>query len=180
MKQKSFIGRLLLLLTILSITFSSCDDKGKISLDEGRASQQVIPIETAIEFQNNFLTRREELGKLVQDSSFLTQRFILSNAEAFNRDAIALLLNQAGADGIRIYLGNDAKSGEVKMVLLPVDKSGNDIITTLISNTNRGNTGITIPGISSAQAAPPPAGQAVETGQICPTCTIKSSNPSLR
>lgn len=168
MKQQTFIARLLMPLAILSITLSSCDNRRKIALDEKRASEQVIPISQAMELQNNFISRRDELSQMIGDTAFLSQKFNLSNAEAFNRDAIALLLNQADADGIRIYFGNDA-SGKVRLVLLPVDKSGGDIITTLISNNN----GINFPGVPSAQAAPPANAQAVETGQICPTCKIK-------
>lgn len=174
MKQQKILSYLLLLSAILTITLISCKGQKNdrtIIYDEKRASEEVIPIDQAIQLQNNFIQGRAELTRLVRDSSFLTKRFNLSNAESFNRDAIALLLNQKDADGIRIYLGDDG-NGKIRLVLLPVDAKGNDIITTLIGNTSR-STGFKIPGVSSAQAAPPASAQAVETGQICPTCSIK-------
>ena len=56
------------------------------------------------------------------------------------------------------------------MGLLPVDKNGRDMQNVLI---DRGQTqAISIPGIQSAQAAPPSQAQAVENGQTCPPCLI--------
>jgi len=71
------------------------------------------------------------------------------------------LLNQKGADGIRIYFGRDEK-GQVRLVLLPVDKNGKDIRVKLLDDKN-----IT----QKAGAAPPDDidGEAVEAGQRCPT-----------
>jgi len=90
----------------------------------------------------------------------------LGQAEAFNRDAIAVLLNQKDslgnpAAGIRIYYGLD-KNGLVRQVLVPYDSKGNDIINQLISNK-----AVKIPGISTATAAGTD-GQTVENGQRCP------------
>lgn len=142
---------------------------GGIPFDERRAEQSVISIDTAKQYQANFINTREASGRLVGDTSFFRQNFNLPNAESFTRDAIILLLNQKGADGIRIYYGKD-KAGVVRLVLLPVDKDGKDIQNVLI---DRGQTqAISIPGIQSAQAAPPSQAQAVENGQTCPPCLI--------
>jgi len=90
----------------------------------------------------------------------------LGEAEAFNRDAVAVLLNQKDAQGnpaagVRVYYGVD-RQGQVRLVLVPYDSKGNDIIGQLI-----GNKSVSIPGISSAQAFDSP-GQTVENGQRCP------------
>jgi hypothetical protein len=93
----------------------------------------------------------------------------MPNAEQFNRDAIAALLNAPGAKGIRIYLGRDGK-GLIRMVLVPTDAKNNDIITTLLTSDQ-----VMIPGISGAYALPPQTGDAIESGQRCPTLCAGSS-----
>lgn len=169
MKQSSL--HLLLGLSI-AVLISGCNNNnnnGRIPFDEKRARISVIPITQARQYQNNFVTTRAELGRLITDSTFLPRNFNLPNAESFTRDAIILLLNQEGADGIRIYYGKD-NAGVVRLVLLPVDKNGKDIQTTLIEN---GQTrALKIPGIPTAHAAPDAEAQAVENGQTCPPCLI--------
>ena len=73
---------------------------------------------------------------MIGDTSYLGKNFNLPNAETFTRDAIILLLNQTGADGVKVYYGRD-NAGVVRLVLLPVDKNGRDIQAILI---NRGQT----------------------------------------
>jgi hypothetical protein len=165
MKARKF-PLVVLCLVAFSFILSGCY-RDQIPLDEKRASQQVIPIEQAKAFQNRFIeTHRELTQRMGGDTSgFMKTKFVLSHGESFNRDMIALLLNQKGADGIRIYLGQDEK-GEVRLVLLPIDKDGKDIITTLIAN----STALKIPGISQSNAGT--GGQAGETGQNCYPCTI--------
>ena len=145
----------------------SCNDgqSGKIPIDEARAATQVIPVKQGKEYQNTFISARNELKAQVRDSSFLEKKFRLPNAELFNRDAIGLLLNVPGADGIRVYLANDA-NGEQKFVLVPVDKNGADIITKLIPQ----KAAFTIPGVTPAYAQGD--GEVVENGQTCPPCII--------
>lgn len=157
----------LVIACLLVLAVVSCNNKegGKITIDEKRAAEQVIPVEQGIAYQNRFTAARTELAGLLKDSTFLARKFNLANAESFNRDAIGLLLNQHGADGIKIYFGSDEK-GQVKLVLVPVDKNGKDIITGLLGN----NTALTIPGISSAYAQT--GGKVVENGQVCPPCEI--------
>src|SRR5882724_11577584 len=88
-------------------------------------------------------------------------------AEAFNRDAIAVLLNQKdslgnAAAGIRVYYGVN-EGGQVRMILVPYDVKGNDIIRELIVQKTA-----KIPGISEAKAYWD-NGQTIENGQRCPT-----------
>ena len=172
MKLSRFLAFFALLL--IAFIWAGCNNNdrgndGKIPYDERRAAQSVISIDTAKQYQANFINTRETLGKLIGDTNFLRQNFNLPNAESFTRDAIILLLNQTGADGIRVYYGKD-NAGVVRLVLLPVDKNGKDIQAVLI---NRGQTqALSIPGIQSAQAAPPSDAQAIENGQTCPPCII--------
>jgi len=94
-------------------------------------------------------------------------------AEAFNRDTYRILLKQkdstgALAAGIRIYYGLDEK-GVMKLVMVPYDKNGNDILNHLISTDVK-----PIPGDSSKErkAESLTAGdgaQAMEQGNLCPT-----------
>jgi hypothetical protein len=149
----------------LCLTLTGCY-RNKILFDEARAKKHLIPIDTAKEYQQKFIASHEGLAKFVGDSSFLKNHMHMPNAESFNRDVIALLLNQDGADGIRIYYGEDDK-GQIRLVLLPVDSAGHDIVTTLLA----GTTAIHVPGISGAYAQG--GGQAAETGQNCPPCLIK-------
>ena len=134
---------------------------GDIPVDKERAKVHIIPIKTADAYRDVFGKTKAALYGQVRDSAFLDKEFDLPIAEMFNRDAIALLLNQKGADGIRIYLGRDDK-GQVRLVLLPVDKNGKDIRVKLLDDKN-----IT----QKAGAAPPDDidGEAVEAGQRCPT-----------
>jgi len=164
MKEKKMF-RILAGLIAVCFILTGCYRK-KILVDETRARQQLIPIDQAKQYQKSFVSSHDALAKLASDTSFLKKHLILPNAESFNRDMIALLLNQEGADGIRIYYGEDS-SGQIRLVLLPVDKNGNDIITNLSGNTSA----ISIPGISGAYAQQG-GGQAGENGQSCPPCGI--------
>ena len=163
-RNLSFLG--ILLATIFVV---GCGDKNKIPVDEAKAREQVIPVKQGIAYQDSFVSARNQLARLLTDSTFLNRKFNLPNAETFNRDAIGLLLNAEGpgglAAGIRIYLGTDEK-GLMRLVLVPVDKDGKDIIGPLLSN----QTALKIPGISSAFAQGD--GQVVENGQVCPPCEI--------
>ena len=171
MKQSRFLA--FFALSITALTWVGCnndDQTGGIPYDQRRAEQSVISIDTAKQYQANFIRGRQALGRLVSDTGYLQKNFNLPNAESFTRDAIILLLNQTGADGIRMYYGKD-NAGVVRLVLLPIDKNGRDIQNVLIDRGQQTNA-ISIPGISSAQAAPPSEAQAIENGQTCPPCII--------
>lgn len=165
--SKIFSLRFLLVVGTMFFLVTGCEEKpeGKIVIDEERAATQVIPVKQGQQYQNTFIDTRAELRNQVKDTNFLNQKFRLPNAEFFNRDAIGLLLNVPGADGIRVYQATNA-NGEQKFVLVPVDKNGRDIITQLTGKSNAFN----IPGVSSAYAQGD--GQVVENGQICPPCLI--------
>lgn len=175
MKQSRFL--VFSVLIVAAITWVSCNGNdqgntgGDIPFDEKRAEQSVISIDTAKQYQANFLAGRQTIARLLSDTGYLQKNFNLPNAESFTRDALILLLNQKGADGVRVYYGKD-NAGVVRLVLLPIDKNGRDIQTVLIDRGQQQTNAISIPGIPSAQAAPPSQFQAVENGQTCPPCTI--------
>jgi len=173
MRQSSLL--LFASLFFVALVFTGCDNDnagtaGDIPFDEKRALESIISIDTAKQYQRSFISSRDSLNRPFQDTSFRSLNFSLPNAESFTRDAIIVLLNQKGADGIRVYYGKDHR-GTVRLVLLPVDKNGKDIQTTLIDRGQQ-TKALSIPGISSAQAAPPSQLQAVENGQTCPPCII--------
>ena len=159
-----------LIILLVTLFVVGCGQGNKIPVDEAKAREQVIPVKQGIAYQDSFVSARNQLARLLTDSSFLNRKFNLPNAETFNRDAIALLLNAEGPDGlaagIRVYLGTDEK-GLMRIVLVPVDKNGKDIIGPLLGN----KTALNIPGVSSAYAQGGD-GQVVENGQVCPPCEI--------
>jgi hypothetical protein len=144
------------------IVISACNgEKGGIPVNNDRARVHIIPIKQADAYRDAFTRTKDTLRRLISDVSFLDSQFNLPVAEAFNRDAIALLLNQKDADGIRIYLGRDEK-GQVRFVLLPVDKNGKDIRRKLLDDK-------TLTQKAAAQPDIDLDGEAVEVGQRCPT-----------
>jgi len=131
-----------------------------IPLDKARALVHVISIDEARSLRQGFLVGRKELQSKLP-GNYLDSAFNIPEGETFNRDAIAAILNAKGAQGLRIYMGKDEK-GQVRMVLLPVDSSGTDILTTLVSR----DKAAIIPGIQPARASS--LEQAMESGQRCP------------
>lgn len=150
---------------ILMMVMTQCmppnpGDNYIIPVNEVKASRYIIPIDAARNMIDSFKGGRKELQAKLP-AGYLDSTFNLPDAETFNRDAMAVLLNAKDARGVRIYLGQDGK-GQVRFVLLPVDSSGNDIVTPLISEPKA----INVPGVLSAYAQS--GGQAVESGQRCP------------
>lgn len=161
--MKTPVLRFTMLLSVAALAFAGCND-GKIPVDTEQARRHVISVKQAKAYTDNYRNARQNLVRRLGDSAYLRDTFNLLNAETFNRHAIALLLNQEGAEGVRIYLGRD-DSGYVRMVLVPVDSKGQNIITRLL-----GSSTAHIPGVKSANAAPPDDdGEAIENGQRCPT-----------
>jgi hypothetical protein len=166
MKTKHTHWLVFFVLPALMIAEGGCKDQkpmGNIPYNEDSVRDHILPIQTAIEYTGNFRKTRDSFYKQVPGLQIAMN---LAQAEAFNRDAIAVLLNQKDAlgnpaSGIRIYYGLD-RNGLVRAVLVPYDAKGNDIINQLI-----GNKAVSIPGIPSAKAFDS-NGQTVENGQRCP------------
>jgi hypothetical protein len=112
------------------LLFSQCKSEEEydpiIPYDEAKAQEHFISVDTAAKYTWLFRNGKKALGREVKDSSYLDKKFNMPLAESFNRDAVAALLNQAGAKGVRIYLGQDEK-GLIRLVLVAVDKKGDDI-----------------------------------------------------
>lgn len=184
MKHSNKISQLLPFVAIgilaaVVIINSGCNER-KIYYDKEKASNQVIPITQARILEMNFINSRHGLDSLSKDSAvvrnnaireFISKRYNAVNAETFGRDAIALLLDQPGADSIRIYYGMDAK-GVFRLVLLPVDGKGKDIMREMVGKRNA----VHFPGIPAAYAKDGDSYEAVETGQTCPPCLIDGGN----
>jgi hypothetical protein len=150
---------------------SSCrpSGDGKIPVNEKNAAEHIISSTQGEAYIQSFKVARTELSRVAD--SFASKQFILPTAEAFNRDAIAALLNADGAVGIRIYLGRD-DSGQVRMVLAPVDKNGQDIITRLVNV----GTPPPPPGPNAPRTELLTKGQFVDIGQRCPTMCDSINN----
>lgn len=163
-------------LMLLLLILAGCNDRGsrnnngEIATNSEKVNEHIISIEEATKFTARFRDNRTRLNRSVSsDPYFKENPFTLRNAEYFNRDAIAALLNQAGDNGgIRIYLGQDEK-GTVRLVLVPATPE-RDVITRLVAKNQ-----LTIPGINSANAAPFANEQAVERGQECPEVCPRNS-----
>jgi hypothetical protein len=159
-----FGSMLFLALAGIAIT-SGCapNSAGQIPYNEDSVRTHVLSISQGIQYTKEFRLRRDST---YQHLPGLSREFNLGQAEAFNRDAVAVLLNQqdasgARASGIRIYNGVD-REGQVRMVLVPYDSHGNDIVNTLV-----GEKAVRIPGLPTAEAAGG-GGQVIEEGQRCP------------
>ena len=160
--MKTSVLRLTLLILITGLTLAGCGDSGgKIPIDVDQARGNVISLKQAKAYTDSFISGRQQLSLRMGDSLYMSKNFNLPDGEMFNRHAIALLLSQPGAEGIRIYMGRGG-DGQIRMVLVPVDKGGKNIIGRLIANYNAH-----VPGVKSAYADDD--GEAIENGQRCPT-----------
>jgi hypothetical protein len=145
----------------ITLMFAQCRDEHKsdqIPYNKEKAQEHIISINTAAQLTANFRKERIALTRQLKDSSYLNKSFNIPLAESFNRDAFAALLNQKGAEGIRVYLGYE--KGLIKLVMVAVDVNNNDIT---------GDNGKVMKLVSN-EAAP----IAIEAGQRCPTlCSAK-------
>jgi hypothetical protein len=145
----------------IALLFSQCrhaDEDPQIPYNEENAKVHIISINAASQFVENFTRGKIALDRQLKDTTYLDKNFNMPVAEAFNRDAIAALLNQKGAKGVRIYLGQDQK-GLVRLVLVAVDDRGSDIV---------GSNGRIMKFAGNSQGA-----IALESGQRCPTlCSV--------
>lgn len=164
MKTRKSLQLASVVLFVWILAALGCTPPGPVNIpfNEDSVRSHILPIGEAISYTKNFRSVRDSSFKL----STLKNSAIFGQAEGFNRDAIAVLLNQqdasgAKAAGIRIYYGLD-REGQVRMILVPYDNKGNDIINELI-----GNKVVSIPGIPAASAFAT-NGQTIENGQRCP------------
>lgn len=127
-------------------------------------SEHVIPIGVARALTANF---RATIAHFDTTCPKFADSLHFGHAESFPTDVFVKLLlqhndKQGWARGIRIYFGR-GDSGEIKMVMVPYDKNGNDMIDSLVPVRNLA------PGSTRSRELLTTAGQAVEQGQRCPT-----------
>jgi len=142
----------------VALLFDQCG-RGKgtdqeIPYNPDSAAVHVISFPQATKLITNFYRGKLEIGRQLKDTSYLGKNFNMPVAEKFNRDAIAQLLNEKGAKGLRIYLGRDS-AGLVKLVLVAVNDKGDDIT---------GNFGKIMKFTTNSNDP-----VAMEAGQRCPT-----------
>ena len=152
--------------TLLSQCRNEIATDQQIPYNKEKAQVHVIPANVAAALTAGFRKGQVELGRQLKDTAYLSKSFSMPLAESFNRDAIALLLNQKGAKGVRIYLGQDGK-GLIRMVLVAVDERNNDIV---------GKNGKVMKFTSQDDSGTDDgSGVILEAGQRCPTlCSIGS------
>jgi hypothetical protein len=137
---------------------------GGIPFDLAAAKAHFIPMDVAAGYTRHF---RETRDALHGQHPGMKARLALEHSESFNRDAIAALLNakDAGgnpAAGVRIYQGLDA-AGHTRLVLVPYDARGKDILTKLSS-----------PGDAAVTSA---SAETVEDGIRCPPYCAEEESP---
>ncbi|MFP2905372.1 hypothetical protein ACLESD_10010 [Pyxidicoccus sp. 3LFB2] len=146
------------------------EQAGAIPFDLSAAKAHFIPMDMAAGYTRHFRQTRDALHG---QHPGMRARLALEQSESFNRDAIAALLNvkDSGgnpAAGVRIYQGLDA-AGQTRLVLVPYDSRGNDIITKLSS-----------PGAAAVSADTAVSGgsaEAVEDGVRCPPSCPEEESP---
>ncbi|MDI3322393.1 hypothetical protein [Pinibacter soli] len=188
MKKMFFFS--MTVLVAIAFLFLGCSkdvQEKEISVDRSNVTKHIIPLKLANSYTKKFKTVYDKYTQSSQgamkNASIGTSTSAgcaldLPIAESFNRDVIALLLNQKDATGgvaagIRMYYGIN-ENNEVCLVLTPYDNNGKDIINNLSKSAP---VAIRIPGIStaSAQIDDPDDGTVIERGQRCPTvCDITS------
>jgi len=163
------------------LLFSQCDThpdpKGEIRLQPDSARKHIIPIDTAISMNKSYLAARRRLAEAVRKGGdSLENIFDIPYDESFNRDIFALLLNQKGAAGIRIYLGKEEGTNKGKLIMVPIDKNGRNIIGKFLYKgepvlDDQGKV-VRVPGVSSARAAVIAADGAEKGGHCSPPCPL--------
>ena len=164
-----------LLIASFAFTLFSCGDHdhdhGRPPYNEDSVKNHVIPLGLAIQYTKEF---RKAIDSFNKKCPGFKDSMQFGHSEAFNADSYQLLLSQkdsAGrpAAGVRIYYGL-GRDGQIKLVLVPYDVNGNDILHHLIS----ADSTKTPAGGAKTQALTDDP-QTVETGQHCPpTCPPSS------
>ena len=160
-----------LLIASFTFTLFSCGggpDHGKPPYNVDSVKNHVIPLSMAIELTKDF---RRSIDTFNQKCPGFKDSMQFGYSEAFNSDSYNLLLDQKDstgkpAAGIRIYYGV-GKNGQIKLILVPYDVNGNDILHHLVSIDNSK----TPAGGAKTESLIVDGPQALEEGQHCPpTC----------
>lgn len=106
-----------------------------LRFDPTVAAKSIVPERVAVAHRAFYHKTRQQLAANLRDSAFLKRSFDLPEGEAFTRDALLMLLSNPRARFVRAYLGN--KNGEVKLILVPVDARGSDILKPLLNESGK-------------------------------------------
>ena len=142
-------------------------EKGK-AFNEDSVRNHIIPAGLAREYTRNF---RSSIDSFDRHCAGFKDSMQFGHAEEFPADVFYAMLaerneKQGSAKGIRIYYGR-GPNGEIKMILVPVDSLGNDMIGRIIDLNRK-----PAPGTAHIEALTTDSGQTVEQGQRCPPlCT---------
>ncbi|WP_163999509.1 hypothetical protein [Pyxidicoccus caerfyrddinensis] len=159
--QRKVVG-LVAVAALVSLGFRDSpgpEKAGGISFDLDAAKKHFIPMDVAAGYTRHF---RETRDALHGQHPGMKARLALEQSESFNRDAIAALLNAKDASGnpaagVRIYQGLDA-AGQTRLVLVPYDARGNDILTKLSSPGGAAVTGVSAEAVEDGIRCPPYCG----------------------
>jgi hypothetical protein len=158
-----------LLIASFAFTLFSCgggdQDHGRPPYNVDSVKNHVISLGQAIQLTKDF---RRSIDTFNAKCPGFKDSMQFGYSEAFNTDSYNLLLSQkdsAGrlAAGVRIYYGL-GKDGQIKLVLVPYDVDGKDILHHLISGDS---TKVPAGAAKTANLTTDDA-QTVETGQHCP------------
>lgn len=167
LKPARLVQALFFLLIIASVChFSACQPAapGGEAINQDSVKRHLISIDSAIRYTTSFRASVDGFNKNVPHFAD-SMRF--GNAEAFNKDLFRELLLQSNAKqgpaaGIRIYFGRD-NTGLIRLVLVPYDSAGNDIINHIMDLNGKPITGAHVEALTVSD------GQAGEDGIRCPT-----------
>lgn len=158
-----------LLIASLAFTLFSCGggdrDHGRPPYNVDSVKNHVIPLGLAIQYTKDF---RRTIDTFNTKCPGFKDSLQFGRSEAFNTDSYDLLLSQKDsvgrlAAGIRIYYGLD-KEGKMRLVLVPYDVNGNDILHHLIS----ADSTKTPAGGAKTESLTVDGPQALEDGTRCP------------
>jgi len=138
-------------------------DKGK-AYNEDSVRNHIISVDLARQYTRNFRASIDSFNRIC--TSF-KDSMKFGHAEEFPADVFYAMLaehndKQGNARGIRIYYGR-GPNGEIKLVLVPVDSVGNDIIGHIVELNGK-----PAPGTAHTEALTTDDGQTIEQGQRCP------------
>lgn len=171
---KSGLSRVPVLFSLIALStllLSGCGERpggGEPPINEDSVKPHIIPIQLAAAYTKDF---RANIDSFNQKCPTFKEQMKFGNAEAFPSDLYRILLKQKDstgtiASGIRIYYGRST-DGLIRLVMVPYDKNGNDIINKMVSMDAK-----QLPGVSpEAKTATSSTsdGQAGEDGQRCPS-----------
>ena len=157
---------LLLLIVASACHLSACRQGtgGEPPINPDSVRTHILPIWQAVQYTASF---RASIDSFSKSAPHFADSMNFGHAESFPKDVFYELLRQSNdkqgaAAGIRIYYGRD-NAGTIRLILVPYDSSGNDIINHIIDLNGK-----PVPG-AHVEALSVNGGQTIQDGQRCPT-----------